>query len=237
MHLRVLGQSMIVLNKAQYAADLFDKKSRIYSNRPTMVMAGELVGWNGSPLLANPSPAWNEERRLLTQFVGTRTKVDSFNDLFQEEIIKLLRNLRDGPSDWLMHTRRFDRDSCHSTIHQPNVHSFAASITLSMAYGYKTKGQDDELVKVVDQAMTQFSEVGAPNAFLVDVLPIRRFFSLQFVLPSNSFSVRYVPSWLPGAGFKRKAQKYRKTIEAMLDRPYEYVQQQMVTILSTEFQS
>ena len=138
-----------------------------------MVMAGDLVGWGQSLVLRNPSPIWNEERRLLNRFIGTRTKVDSFNGLFQEETIKLLKNLRDSPSDWFMHTRRFDRDSCHNNIHQPNVHSFAAAIVLSMAYGYKADGKDDELVKLVDEAIDQFSEVTAANAFLVDVFPIR----------------------------------------------------------------
>ena len=38
IHLKAFGQHIIVLNSAQVASDLLDKKSSIYSDRPPLVM-------------------------------------------------------------------------------------------------------------------------------------------------------------------------------------------------------
>ena len=60
--------------------------------------------------------------------------------------------------------------------------------------------------------MEQFSLSTVPGVFLVDVLPV----------------LRYVPSWVPGAGFQRKAREWKKTVEDMTSVPYEFVKQRMV---------
>lgn len=39
-------------------------------------------------------------------------------------------------------------------------------------------------------------------------------------------TVKYVPSWFPGAGFKRKAQAW-KNLENVANQPYEFVRKQM----------
>ena len=45
---------------------------------------------------------------------------------------------------------------------------------LTLAYGYKVVGdEDDQMVRLVDEAVDQFSETMASNAFLVDMFPIR----------------------------------------------------------------
>jgi len=41
----VFGQQMVILNSAQTAIEMLDKKSLIYSDRPIIPMGGELVGW------------------------------------------------------------------------------------------------------------------------------------------------------------------------------------------------
>ena len=38
----VFGQKIIIVNDAQIAFDLFEKKSSIYSDRPTLVFGGEM---------------------------------------------------------------------------------------------------------------------------------------------------------------------------------------------------
>jgi len=50
------------------------------------------------------------------------------------------------------------------------------------------------------------------NAFLVDVLPI----------------LRHVPEWLPGAAWKKKVPKYRKTLHDTVNSTYDWVKQQIV---------
>jgi hypothetical protein len=47
--------------------------------------------------------------------------------------------------------------------------------------------------------------------------------------------VKYVPSWFPGAGFKRKAQAWKKNLENTADIPYDFVKRQMESMESDEF--
>jgi hypothetical protein len=46
-------------------------------------------------------------------------------------------------------------------------------------------------------------------------------------MKANANSVKYVPSWFPGAGFKRTAQEYRKNLEDVAKKPYGLVQQRI----------
>jgi hypothetical protein len=43
-------------------------------------------------------------------------------------------------------------------------------------------------------------------------------------------SLKYLPSWMPGAGFKKKARVWKKKMEDFVDRPYEYVKNSMVSV-------
>lgn len=40
--------------------------------------------------------------------------------------------------------------------------------------------------------------------------------------------VKHIPSWFPGAGFKRYADKWRKHVVAMAEMPYTAVKQALV---------
>ena len=43
--------------------------------------------------------------------------------------------------------------------------------------------------------------------------------------------LRYVPSWIPGAGFQKKAEEWKRTVEDMADIPHEFVKQRMVCLM------
>ena len=84
---------------------------------------------------------------------------------------------------------------------------------MKIAYGYDTKPDGkDELIGIVEEAMEQFGVLQKPGEFLVDLVP----------------SLKYVPSWFPGAGFQRKARYYRETLQNMIDVPFNMVQRQLV---------
>lgn len=53
--------------------------------------------------------------------------------------------------------------------------SFAGSIVLMLAYGIKPTDDGAEgMVKLVNEAMDQFSETSISGAFMVDIFPIRK---------------------------------------------------------------
>jgi len=81
-----------------------------------------------------------------------------------------------------------------------------------LSYGYPVQPGKDPLVDLVDTAVSQFGQGTDPGAFLVDVVP----------------ALKYVPVWFPGAGWKRTAERFRRTLTNMTDVPYRFVQEQIV---------
>ncbi|KAI0723231.1 cytochrome P450 [Earliella scabrosa] len=159
VHVSALGQNIIILNDPKYAIDMLDKKSLLYSDRPTLIMGGQIVGWEEGPALSPFCDRWAEYRRLMSHFMGTKAKVDSYNHVLQEETNVLLKHILAEPREWVEHVRKF-----------------AGGIVLQLAYGYRASDPGgSELVKLVDDAMYGFSVTTKPNAFLVDVFPILRY--------------------------------------------------------------
>ena len=106
MHVSALGQSIIVINDVKHAVNMLDKKSNLYSDRPTIMMAGRLVGWENANVLLPFGDAWKEHRRMFAQFMGTRSKVDEFADVFQSGTHRYLQRLLADPAGWVDHGRK-----------------------------------------------------------------------------------------------------------------------------------
>ncbi|KAI0356538.1 cytochrome P450 [Trametes cingulata] len=92
-----------------------------------------------------------------------------------------------------------------------DLHTLAASVIVKVSYGYEIRGDDDPLVKTVDAAVDDFSTTSAPGTFLADVFPF----------------LRHIPSWVPGAQWKRRVAEQSKTFDEMADIPFQWVKRQM----------
>jgi len=84
---------------------------------------------------------------------------------------------------------------------------------MTVAYGITIKNSDDPYISTAEIAVNGFAEAGIPGSFLVDYLPF----------------LKYIPSWMPGAGFKRKAAYWARVNEDMLAKPFSYVKDQLVS--------
>ncbi|KZT72683.1 cytochrome P450 [Daedalea quercina L-15889] len=159
MSVNILGQRMVIINSAEVATALLDRKSSIYSDRPHMVMIGEIVGWTRIVSLHNYGPRFRETRRLLSQMLGSRDKVAALAPLLEaEEHRFLLRVFRD-PDSLVAQVRKA-----------------AGAIILMLAYGYEVADGEDPYVAIVEKAMSEVSAAATPAAFLVDFFPILRYF-------------------------------------------------------------
>jgi hypothetical protein len=87
-----------------------------------------------------------------------------------------------------------------------------------------------------ETAVSGTVEYGNPGAQIVDLFPPREssiFF--RSILPSalklkdRSFSVKYIPAWLPGMGFKRYALRVRKDVEEMENMLFDVAKKYMVS--------
>ncbi|KAI0705985.1 cytochrome P450 [Cerioporus squamosus] len=186
MSVVLLGQPMIIINSYKHAYELLEKRSGIYSDRPHLIMAGDIVGWDQILVLL----------RYGNQFREYRPKsVDAFTPVIEEQTSQLLvRLLREPTSDLPSQIRKM-----------------TGAIVLMISYGYQPQEKNDPLIRMAEEATEQAAEVAQPGAFLVDVFPF----------------LRYVPSWFPGAGWKRKGDAYRENMNQMSGVPHQFVKDQM----------
>ncbi|KAE8385720.1 cytochrome P450 [Aspergillus alliaceus] len=93
-----------------------------------------------------------------------------------------------------------------------HIRKEAGAVILKVAYGYTIQPHGpDPLVDLANEAMDLFCEAIAPGRWLVDTLPI----------------LKHVPSWFPGAGFKKTGEAMRKVMIETIERPYQLVKQGM----------
>ena len=84
---------------------------------------------------------------------------------------------------------------------------------MRISYGIEVKEENDEYVTAVEDGVATFNEAFVPGAFLVETFP----------------SLQYIPSWLPGGGFKRIAAAWRTVAHRMRDVPFERTLEAMVS--------
>ncbi|KAF8750046.1 cytochrome P450 [Rhizoctonia solani] len=94
VYLEVLGQKILVLNSAEAASDLLDKRSTIYSDRPSIPMLTDpsLMNWSRAVSLAKYSELWRSYRRILNNWLNKRTTTQ-FNVIQERQAHSLLRRL------------------------------------------------------------------------------------------------------------------------------------------------
>ncbi|KAJ7056727.1 cytochrome P450 [Mycena amicta] len=102
-----------------------------------------------------------------------------------------------------------------------------AAIVLEICYGIHIAEAGDEYVALADQALAAITTSGNFGTFLVDYLPI----------------LKYLPSWLPGAEFKRRGLKYKCLSNRLLNYAFDSVKQKLEqgcaepSLMTTELES
>ncbi|KAF8147294.1 cytochrome P450 [Mycena galopus ATCC 62051] len=89
--------------------------------------------------------------------------------------------------------------------------TLAAGIIMSTIYGYEVKPTNDRFVTLSENALKEIAEAFFPGAAAVNTFPI----------------LRYLPSWMPGAGFQHFAAECRQLTEEMQKVPFDFVKQNM----------
>ena len=157
--------------------DILDKKSAIYSDRPVLQMAGELVGWRNTLVLLPYGDRFRRYRRLFHSLIGTQSMIKRFYPSEVLEARKFLRRILARPDDLAAHVRKYV--SIYSSEDGPSCNHFlasrtAGSVILRISHGYEVQEGCDPFVELADQATDQFSLATAPGGFLVDLIPARK---------------------------------------------------------------
>ena len=97
---------MIILNSSKAAVELLDKRSATYSDRPIVMMCGEIVGWNKSLALTQYGPRFREFRKFMSRLMGTRASVERFIPLQEKETAKCLARIMADPGSLVHQVRK-----------------------------------------------------------------------------------------------------------------------------------
>ncbi|CAL1697455.1 unnamed protein product [Somion occarium] len=81
---------------------------------------------------------------------------------------------------------------------------FSASVIMEICYGHRVTSDHDKFIHIAERAATATVTAGSAGSMLVDFFPI----------------LKLLPTWMPGAGFKRRAFHVRELVKELYDAPY-----------------
>lgn len=160
MHLSMAGQSLIILSTHQAAHDLLNRRSSQYSDRPRMVMAGELVTKNMHMLIRPYNERYKLHQRMEAPLLTLRaaSKYRPLQDIESQQL------LFDVLAEW----DRFGETGVNFHHHFERA---MASAIYCLNYGYRLKtGLEKELIDA-KRVQAEFARTGQVGAYIVDSFP------------------------------------------------------------------
>lgn len=87
-----------------------------------------------------------------------------------------------------------------------HVHILFSSTILDVTYGYKAKDEGDKLTDLIERVFLEGTVFFKPGCALVNVIPW----------------LKYLPSWMPGTGYRELGRKMNQEFTASRDIPYAF---------------
>ncbi|KAJ7153311.1 cytochrome P450 [Mycena filopes] len=197
LHLDLAGRSMIILSSTEAVEALLEKRSAIYSDRPRLPMLVELMGWDFNV---------GSTASLTPNAFARRAHRRLFNRGFNPKASSKYRPKQVAATHTLL--RRFLQEP---EKFMPHFRHWASDMTMWAAYGIDVLPANDPYVSLAEENIETLSQAGVPGRYLVDSLPI----------------LKHVPSWFPGAGFKRDAVGWREHAQRLANIPLAETKRQM----------
>ncbi|KAI0642043.1 cytochrome P450 [Trametes meyenii] len=88
-----------------------------------------------------------------------------------------------------------------------HLHLYLGSLMLQITYGRQVSSTDDHLFQLAEKAIYSANGAGTAGSVIVDFVPV----------------LKHLPTWFPGAGFKRRGLEARKHWNAWRDYGYDEV--------------
>ncbi|PPQ76418.1 hypothetical protein CVT26_013075 [Gymnopilus dilepis] len=88
---------------------------------------------------------------------------------------------------------------------------------MSLAYGMQVQENGDPYIANAEQAVHTVFSASLPGKYFVDTLPM----------------LKYMPTWMPGAGFQRTARQFRKLLRTVLEVPYAAARRKFLRVAYT----
>ncbi|EPT04818.1 hypothetical protein FOMPIDRAFT_1112479 [Fomitopsis schrenkii] len=154
-YLHVFGQGLLFLNNYEGAVELLEKRGAIYSDKPGLVMAGDLCGCENMVAFTRYGDKSRRQRRLMNMALGVNS-VKQYSPLLESDAHDLLKRLLQNPADYV-----------------DNLKRYAGGLTLSAIYGYQVRSNEDEMLRLADECVNILSNDIASGGGIwpVDIFP------------------------------------------------------------------
>ncbi|KAJ7928088.1 cytochrome P450 [Mycena leptocephala] len=166
VHAQVFRDHLLIVNSVKAATELFERRARIYSDRPTIPMV-PLTGWDFAFSLMPHAEKWRQYRRLFHQHFR-RDAISKYRPIQLKKVHDMLRGLLSTPDDFVAHTK-----------------TVSAATVMATIYGYDIKPTHDRFVDLAEDAVKKLSDSVFPGAFAVNTFPFLRHLPSWF--PGCSF--------------------------------------------------
>ncbi|KAI0267866.1 cytochrome P450 oxidoreductase [Gloeopeniophorella convolvens] len=165
----VMGQPIIILNSLQACEDLLKRRSPIYSGRPVLQFAGEMVGWSLQMILSPYNDRFRSMRKLVARHIGTNVAVTKFRPVQELEMRYFLARVCENQDNFL-----------------EDIRLMTAAVFLKISYGYTVeRDKTDPLLVLIDTAAHEFYLATLPGTWAVDSFPFLRY--LPSWVPGSRF--------------------------------------------------
>ncbi|KAH9950732.1 cytochrome P450 [Amylocystis lapponica] len=155
-YMHVFGQGLAFLNTYDGAVELMERRGALYSDKPPMIMVGELCGCENMVAFTRYGDKSRRYRRLMNQALSVAA-VRTYQPLLEIETQQLLKRL-------LTHPDQFSA----------NVARYAGTLTLLTVYGYRVTSNDDFFLKLADECVALLANriAGGGGIWPVDIFPV-----------------------------------------------------------------
>jgi len=170
VYVRLFRTPALVIDSAQAAQDLMDKRSSKYSDRPRFVALTEIMGWELSSAFMPYGKRWLKHRQWIQAAYTDKTSLRRYQPVQRQEAYILIAALLDTPEKFLSHLKSYSAALIFDTV-------------FGQTLGFENEGHLQAAMKATDAT----SEAGSPAATLVDFLSFPEICSKlasRFWLPS-----------------------------------------------------
>ncbi|ETS87853.1 hypothetical protein PFICI_01681 [Pestalotiopsis fici W106-1] len=175
LYFDMLVQKMVILNSAQAAMDLLDKRGANFSDRPRFVLF-EVMGWRRTMAFMPWGPLFRLHRKILQSNLQ-KSSIVQYQAMQERETRTLLMGVSKQPENWEILLRRF-----------------ATAVVLSIGFGVELTSDKGDYMQMAEDASYALGHGGPPAGTLVDFFPLVRHLP-DWLVRNNS--LKFARKWNP----------------------------------------
>ncbi|GJJ12689.1 hypothetical protein Clacol_006933 [Clathrus columnatus] len=156
--LKIGGRPALVIGTHKVAIDLLEKRGAIYSDRPTNIVAKEIMTRNQVIVFSMHDDSWRRLRKA-SHIVLNHEKARDYHQFQNLEAVLLVKDLNETPELYIRHLHRATTSSLISTL-----------------YGFPPcPNPFNPIYVLISELMDTVLDAAAPGRYLVEYFPFLRY--------------------------------------------------------------